>query len=37
MDCKKCDKTINCINGKFCTVLKKYVEYKQQNEYCNEK
>lgn len=35
IDCKSCDKSMNCINGKYCTVKKKYVEHIKKK-LCNE-
>ncbi len=30
--CKSCESGTNCINGRWCTVLKKYVEYSNKAE-----
>ena len=27
MTCKECPKAINCVNGRYCTVIMKYVEH----------
>ena len=27
MTCKECPRARNCVNGRYCTVIKKYVEH----------
>lgn len=36
-DCKKCTHGINCINGRWCQVLRMYVEHKVINNCKNYK